>query len=276
MEIRISKQRLVLLSASVVLLLMGYILYSHLANFGKHEIPVVVSDNLPNKVKPEDPGGLKIPYQDIRVYERLSSTPSEEIKVEKLLPSKEKIVPLKPTTLSLNEGKNKSSERKLENKLSSEELNKPLSLEKEKLKAENKLPAVDLKSDSISKTVEEKKRVDAKPTQKNKSQSASLKSSSKLASKTLASNAHSKYRVQLLSVKSNEGAEKEWLRLNTKYGSLFKGHKKHVQKIDIADKGTFYRLQVGSFLTRSEANLFCDQVKNQSNQKLGCYPVKSK
>src|SRR6185437_11707308 len=51
--------------------------------------PLVKAEPGPTKVKPDDPGGQEIPFQDSTVYERLTPTGDRKPVVEKLLPPPE-------------------------------------------------------------------------------------------------------------------------------------------------------------------------------------------
>ena len=52
------------------------------------EIPLIKAGDAETKVRPDDPGGLQIPYQDKLVFERLAPDQSEPL-VERLLPPPE-------------------------------------------------------------------------------------------------------------------------------------------------------------------------------------------
>jgi hypothetical protein len=81
------------------------------------------------------------------------------------------------------------------------------------------------------------------------------------------------YFVQLASVKSDEGARKEWLRLKKAHPELFGDLEPAVQRADLGDRGIFYRIRTGPFPNRATAQDMCAQIKAA---KLGCLVVRDK
>jgi hypothetical protein len=51
--------------------------------------PLIRAEQGPAKVTPQDPGGMEIPHQDKRIYDRIAGAESEEEGVERLLPRAE-------------------------------------------------------------------------------------------------------------------------------------------------------------------------------------------
>lgn len=60
---------------------------------GSGQVPVVVADGAPIKVRPAKPGGMNVPNQDKLVYQRMDGTNSTATHVERLLPPPEKPLP---------------------------------------------------------------------------------------------------------------------------------------------------------------------------------------
>lgn len=81
------------------------------------------------------------------------------------------------------------------------------------------------------------------------------------------------YFVQLASVKSDEGARQEWLRLQKVHPTLFDDMALVVQRADLGDRGIFYRIRIGPFPNRATAQDMCAQIKAA---KLGCLVVRNK
>ena len=80
-----------------------------------------------------------------------------------------------------------------------------------------------------------------------------------------------RYLIQLASVSSSAGAEKEWTRLQKVFPDIFGGRELVVEKRVIAGRGTFYRVQTGRFDSLKEARSICSTLKAK---KQGCLPVK--
>ncbi len=81
------------------------------------------------------------------------------------------------------------------------------------------------------------------------------------------------YFVQLASVKSDESARKEWLRLQKAHSELFDDLTLDVQRADLGDRGIFYRIRTGPFPNRSTAQDMCAQIKAA---ELDCLVVRDK
>ena len=63
------------------------------------EVPVIAANEAPDKVRPDEPGGLQVPHQDVEVM-----NPSETQPVERLLPPPESPEPLPSTAGGTTEG----------------------------------------------------------------------------------------------------------------------------------------------------------------------------
>ncbi len=79
------------------------------------------------------------------------------------------------------------------------------------------------------------------------------------------------YYIQLSSVRDKSRASAEWASLRKKYSPLFNTSDFRVQTIDLAAKGTFHRLQAGPF-TKEKAYSVCKSVKNMAGNG-GCFVV---
>jgi hypothetical protein len=75
------------------------------------------------------------------------------------------------------------------------------------------------------------------------------------------------YRVQIASVKSVLEANQEWKRLNSKYPILLRRLKLTVTRVDLNEKGVFFRLLIGPLPDKSAAKEFCRLAKNR---KIAC------
>jgi hypothetical protein len=69
------------------------------------------------------------------------------------------------------------------------------------------------------------------------------------------------YVVQLSSQKTEEEARASFKVLATKYAAVFGDREPYIKRVNIPEKGTFYRANVGPFATASEANHFCSNLK---------------
>lgn len=68
------------------------------------------------------------------------------------------------------------------------------------------------------------------------------------------------YVVQLLALRDEASAKAAWSKLTVKYGSLA-DHALDIEKADLGDKGTFYRVRAAGFTSKSSATSFCANLK---------------
>lgn len=72
-----------------------------------------------------------------------------------------------------------------------------------------------------------------------------------------------RFRVQVASFRSADTAESHWGRLAGEHSDLLAGQSHRVAVAELGEKGTFYRLQIGSFATHSAAQSFCGTLQTQ-------------
>ena len=72
--------------------------------------------------------------------------------------------------------------------------------------------------------------------------------------------------LQLASVRSEAEAREEWRRLSSHYHELLGGFTPSVVKVDLPEKGVYFRLRVGP-LDETHAHSVCEQLKSQN---VGC------
>lgn len=70
------------------------------------------------------------------------------------------------------------------------------------------------------------------------------------------------YVVQVASHKTPEEAQGAWSNLRQQYASIFSGRNADIRKVDLGDRGTFYRAMVGP-MNREQANALCQNLKTQ-------------
>ena len=75
-------------------------------------------------------------------------------------------------------------------------------------------------------------------------------------------------KVQLAALKTNDFAIEYKDNIISKYGDLFSNLEFFIKKVDLMEKGIFYRVQFGIFKNRKEARQFCEKYTKISNNKL--------
>jgi cell division protein FtsN len=73
------------------------------------------------------------------------------------------------------------------------------------------------------------------------------------------------YVVQIASLRSLAEAETLWGRLSTKYsGVLNSSHNSDIKRVDLDEKGIYYRLRVAGFSDKDGASALCSQLKSRN------------
>jgi cell division protein FtsN len=72
------------------------------------------------------------------------------------------------------------------------------------------------------------------------------------------------YVLQIGAYKSNDDAMAAWKTYQAKHASLLSGLGPDVQQADLGEKGTWYRLRVGSFADKAAASSLCDRLKAEN------------
>jgi hypothetical protein len=75
-------------------------------------------------------------------------------------------------------------------------------------------------------------------------------------------------RVQIAAMSSIKYAENYWQNILEKNPDLLQNHKKYISKIDLKNRGVFYRLQIGDFKSQNLAEKFCRKfiLHNDKNE----------
>ena len=67
--------------------------------------------------------------------------------------------------------------------------------------------------------------------------------------------------VQLAAVKSESRAKQEWNRLKSRNGELLGDMNLMLQRVELGERGIFFRMQTGPFPNRTTAQDMCRQLK---------------
>jgi cell division protein FtsN len=69
------------------------------------------------------------------------------------------------------------------------------------------------------------------------------------------------YLLQIGAYKSQEEADSSWKAFAAKHAALLAGFSPNVKQVDLADKGTWYRLRIGAFADKDAASALCERLK---------------
>ena len=260
---------------------------------GQGGIPLIKADPGPVKVRPVNPGGLRVPDRDKLVYDRMhgkSAGPGEaggegggaerllpppEQPLPKPRPKKEvaketpktKPVPEVPTVKDVAAAIRPAPPPQAPTLSTAEETKTPaLAPIKAKRESEPKAekltpPVKNLKSaPKPAPKLEPKQATAAKPAPKPETSASAPIPSGRT------------YLVQLAAARSPQGARSEWERLRKKHLDLLGDLELKVTKADLgARKGVYYRLRAGPLADEKAARQLCKQL---TKRQVGCLIIK--
>ncbi len=246
------RRSLMVLSVLLLLIVFGgvvFVAYQQGMKQGNQaQPPVLQAENVPGKVAPKEPGGVKIPHQENTIYDRIdgSSTDNEELKVEQLLPPAEEPVdlPEKSSVPSLEKTSSDASGQSGQAAAAPETAAAP--------EAQSE-PKPEPKSEPV--------RQDDQAVEKVK---AALAETPPPAPNSQAGSGG--YVVQLAAFRDEDAARTAFRKLQGKHASLLGGLSADIQRADLGDKGIYYRLRAG-YLGKSDAAELCAKLKAQGQ---GC------
>jgi hypothetical protein len=238
------------------------------------DLPIIMPDPGPVKVRPDNPGGMEVPHRDTTIYQELDESEKDNtVSIQELpdmpkAPDPAEIGPApgdatdqpagtepadgataNATDQTAPAGKGGDTAAKTVEKgadMTAPDVKKPLQTD-----------TTDQKTAAAPETV-------ASPTQ------GSAKSADKPAPAAKTSSGGA-YRIQLASLRSDTGAAKEWKRLSSQNKDLLGNLQMHVEKADLGDKGVFYRLQAAGLADESAARALCADLKKRN---VGCLIVR--
>jgi len=79
------------------------------------------------------------------------------------------------------------------------------------------------------------------------------------------------FRLQVASVKTEDGAKQEWDRIRRQNADLLGALSYRADRVDLGERGVFFRLQIGPIADGSEAERICGALRGRN---VGCILVK--
>jgi hypothetical protein len=229
----------ILLTLAVMALFAGGLWFAYLQGM-KHApaaaaqrdgVPLLRADDRPTKVKPEEPGGMKVPDQNVSFY---NDKPGAQ--VEKLLPQPEQPMP-RPSPVS--------------------EAAAPAPPPVAPQPAVASPAPVPPAAKPTAKAAAE-----AKPAAPAKPAAAPAKTAT-----PAPISATGGIEVRLASVRTPESARAEWARLKRENADLLGNLRANAVPVDLGEKGTYYRIQAGPFADAAAAARLCAELKKRNH---GC------
>lgn len=270
-----------LLPAFIALVALGsfaaVVWYAYLWGTGQTdsgELPVVRADPAPEKVRPQDPGGLEVLHQDSLILNRPEDglaapgdTSAGTPRVERLLPPPEtplppprSVEPMEPVEPSVAEPGVDPGESVVPTVVP--DAPSATSLETAAGRASAEAPAAEGRAAAeaaVAPVVPVRKPARARRPSDRQAQVAALPSGV------------AGFDLQLVSLRSTEAARREASRLQRVFAGLLGTHRVTVTAAAVAGQGTLYRLRVGPFAERAGAQALCAQLKAK---KQDCFVVR--
>lgn len=240
------------------------------------DLPVVRAEEGPEKVKPEDPGGMEVPHQDKLVMnEREADGAGEE--VERLLPPPE--TPQPPETGTPGTATPQAGQTGAGPEATGEDEQAPADAEGiETTQEVAELPEAEVPGQDMPDAEEADpaaEPADAAPDAPvppgRKPQAPDTRTAARQPERTPApeqdagggGTASGAYAVQLAAFRTEDSARTAWRRLQERFPDLLGGRELLLQRAEIADQGTFWRVRTGPFAAEAEAERLCRKLKGQ-------------
>lgn len=249
--------------------------------------PLIRADQGPTKVAPENPGGMQVPNQDKQIYERLPGNQANNSgsQTEKLLPPPERpsATPTTPGTATSPAVSvpNRSAQTVVPNQAPSGQA--PSNAVPNRTDAPSAssttpsgqpAPATSGQPQSVTPprtaAAPATPAPAATPAQTQTPAARTATPAAATPAPTVTATPGGSAKIQLASLKDQAAATATWNALQKKFPAELGGLQPSYEKVEIADKGTFIRLQAGPLKDRGEAQSACNALaaKNQ-----GCIVV---
>lgn len=236
--------RSLLLILFLIILGCAFVLYAVFSSGdGPSEVPTISAEG-PLKQRPEEPGGIEIPHQDVTVFERIDNSAVPEGKnVEKLLPPPEVPQSLPESALQ------------------------PATKAPEPAIVQT--PQAPQQPSPIATTVQpvEEKPVTAAPAKEENQQSVVVSIPKEL---FLTKPTKGSY-IQLASLPDEKVAQAEMKRLQTKYKTALGAVRLRIVRVALGEKGTFYRIQSDA-MDDSKARSLCSTMQEHKASCIVVHP----
>lgn len=248
----------------------GWLFWGQAETFNKEKvIPVIRRPLIPAKIQPNEPGGMEIDNQDREIYHIVDNTPKPAAEVN-IIPAPdmpklviENAIPAPESMENLVESIEKdTSLDKDVAEFSLEEDNVKVAgtkLEAIKTNSREKV-AIPEKINNIEVKLQNTVNSDSGNTKEEKEIKTAPKSPEKIAEPVKVPSAKGTWYAQIIASSSRSAVDTLWQKLSAKHQFL-KKYPHEVEEITAANGNTLYRLKVGRFQTRKEAEALASQLK---------------
>ncbi len=255
------------------LCLLGWVFFQN-KTLSVEDTPIIKADNNPNKVKPDDPGGMVVANMDKTVYDTISGNMESFDKNEKVLPAPEE--PIDRIQVIQGQPQPKEAETDVSDiAADSDEVQQDVDVEPDPTPASAPVPtpkesrpavlseAVKASSGDAVRPITESdlKLVPHVPEKPKEAVVGAVQ--------TISSPVRG-YKVQLAAFRTEKDAVETWQKFQRSHRDLLGNLRYYIERKDVAGKGTFYRLQAGMVVKEADARLLCKKLSEVSQ---GCFVV---
>lgn len=232
--------------------------------------PLIRADQTPTKVAPENPGGMQVPNQDKQIYERLPGNTAQAPagQTERLLPPPERpsAAPTQPAASQPNVATSPAvnvPNRSAQTVPNQSPAAPGVPNRTDAPNANAVAPATPGQPQAVT-PPSQPARTAAAPTPAPQAQTPAP------AARSVTATPGGSAKIQLASLKDQAAATATWNALQKKFPDILGGLQPSYERVEIANKGTFIRLQAGPLKDRADAQAACTALaaKNQ-----GCIVV---
>lgn len=228
----------ILLTVAVMALFAGGLWFAYVqgtkhapvATAQRDGVPLLRADDRPIKVKPEQPGGMKVPDQNVSLY---NDKPAGT-QVEKLLPQPE------------------------------QPMARPAPMPEPAPPAAAAAPVVPPAPATAAVKPTAKTAAEPKPSAPPKPAATAAKNPAPAVAERAG---NGRIEVRLASVRTPESAREEWARLKRENADLLGNLRANAVPVDLGEKGLYYRIQAGPFADAAAAGRLCAELKKRNH---GC------
>lgn len=220
--------------------------------------PVIQAQEGPSKIRPENPGGMKVPNRDKEVFIRLEID-KQTSGVERLLPPPENpMAPPAPPPGAVPEELGKIASSAGTGGNVAVPLKPAIAPPPAAPKEIKSLSVTPPKALATPPRAEKSPPPPAKPAARTPAKKFKSVAKPKTASTTGA------YRVQMASLRSPAAVRKNWAKLKRKHSDLLGKLGLSIQSVKLSGgRGTFYRMQAGPITSKSRATALCSSLKTR-------------
>lgn len=250
------------------------------------KLPILLPDPSPIKIRPEDPGGMEVPHRDTTVYDQLTDIdPDADVVLQELpdMPRAPEVVaedadPAAEDTSTGTADIGGVDEQTTTGTASDVPGGESAALPEAAfapVSDPETQPSVTMQAPEIAEPAvmsDAERALAAIAARAEKAKAAKAAKPAATGSGSDGAELSSgDVRIQLASIRKEDGAAAEWKRLSSKNKDLLGNLQMFVQRTDLGDKGVFYRLQAGPLADTAAAEKLCDDLKQRN---VGCLVVR--